>query len=153
MGKESSEMKLIVRDHRVFWTTLPIELPGDEGRPVKVGISLALVGTDADNGVTEDASGEPTVYNKLYKLAKWLSSRDEPDVRFEIRRHDNVVFYLPDHQETKRKDYVVIIRILHSGQFDLPLDKSQLHTMSEFEKKLKEIGSPKERWKERSAII
>ncbi len=146
-------MKRLVRDHKVFWTTLPIELPGDEGRPVKVGMAVALVGTDADNLVREDTSGEPTVFDKLYELALWLTSGDEPDVRFEIRRHDNVVFYLPDDLKTKRKDYVVVIRILHSDQFDRPLDKRQLQILSEFETKLKELGSPKEHWKEHSANI
>ncbi len=140
-------MMRIVRDHKVFWTTMPIELAGGEGRPVKVGMSLALVGTDADDGVSGEGSGEPTVYDKLYDLARWLTSGDEPDVRFEIRRHDNVVFYLPEDLKTKRKDYVVVIRILHDDQFDLPLDNRQLEVLGGFEKKLKDIGSPKDHWK------
>jgi hypothetical protein len=142
----TGHMMGIVRDHKVFWTTLPIELAGGEGRPVKVGMSLALVGTDADGGTAGEEEA-PSIYDKLYELALWLTSGDEPGVRFEIRRHDNVVFYLPDDLRTNRKEYVVVIRILHGDQFDQPLDKRQLDVLSGFEKKLKEIGSPKDHWK------
>ena len=116
-------MMRIVRDHKVFWTTMPIELAGGEGRPLKVGMAFALVGTDADERVSGEGSEEPTVYDKLYEIARWLTSGDDQDVRFEIRRHDNIVFYLPDDPKTKRKDYVVVLRILHSEQFNLPLDE------------------------------
>lgn len=147
---QASAMSRIVRDHKVFWATLPIELPGGEGRPIKVGMSLALVGTDADTG---DEGGATSVYDRLYELARWLTAKEEPDIRYEIRRHDNVVFYLPDDLKTKRKDYVVVIRILHGDQFNQPLDKRQLEVLSEFENKLKEIGSPKEHWKDHPATI
>ena len=147
VDSDAGQMVRIVRDHKVFWTTLPIELPGGEGRPLKVGMVLALVGTDADSGVSEEGSGVSTVYDKLYELARWLTSGDDTDVRFEIRRHDNIVFYLPDDLKTKRKDYVVVVRILHEDQFNLPLDKRQLEILGGFEKKLKDIGSPKDHWK------
>ncbi|HSC33721.1 MAG TPA: hypothetical protein VLG45_00465 [Thermodesulfobacteriota bacterium] len=147
VDSEAGQMMRIVRDHKVFWTTMPIELAGGEGRPLKVGMALALVGTDADDGVSGEGSGEPTVYDKLYELAQWLTSGDEADVRFEIRRHDNVVFYLPDDLKTKRKDYVVVIRILHGDQFNLPLDNRQLEVLGGFAKKLKDVGSPKDHWK------
>jgi len=147
VDSDTGQMIRIVRDHKVFWTTMPIELAGGEGRPLKVGMALALVGTDADDGVSGEGSEEPTVYDKLYEIARWLTSGGEPDVRFEIRRHDNIVFYLPDDLKTKRKDYVVVLRILHNDQFNLPLDKKQLDVLGGFEKKLKDIGSPKDHWK------
>jgi hypothetical protein len=153
VDNETGRMMGIVRDHKVFWATLPIELAGGEGRPVKVGMSLALVGTDADDGVSGDEAEALSVYDKLYELARWLTSKEEPDIRYEIRRHDNVVFYLPDDLKTKRKDYVVVIRILHGDQFNQPLDKRQLEVLNEFEKKLKDVGSPKEHWKERPSTI
>jgi hypothetical protein len=153
VDSETGRMMGIVRDHKVFWATLPIELAGGEGRPVKVGMSLALVGTDADDGVSGDEAEALSVYDKLYELARWLTSKEEPDIRYEIRRHDNVVFYLPDDLKTKRKDYVVVIRILHGDQFNQPLDKRQLEVLNEFEKKLKDVGSPKEHWKERPSTI
>lgn len=150
---ESSAMRRLVMDHKIFWTTMPIELAGGEGRPLKVGMALALVGTDADDEVAGDAGGSHSVYDKLNKLAGWLTSAEEPDIRFEIRRHDNVVFYLPDDLKTKRKDYVVVIRILHGDQFNQPLDKRQMQVLSEIEKKLKEVGSPKEHWKDRPTTV
>jgi hypothetical protein len=144
---ETGRTMRIVRDHKVFWTAFPIELAGGEGKPVKVGMSLALVGTDAEGGIAGKEEA-PSVYGKLYELAEWLTSGDYPDIRFEIRKHDNVVFYLPDDLKSNRKDYVVVIRILHGDQFNQPLDQKQLDVLSGFEKKLKYIGSPKDHWKE-----
>ena len=89
--------------------------------------------------------------NLANALARWLTSGDWQGVRFEIRRHDNIVFYLPDDLRTNRKEYVVVIRVLHSDQFDLPLDEKQLQTVKEIETRLKELGCPKDQWKKRPA--
>lgn len=148
---EAARMMRIVNEHKVFWTTLPIELAGKEGRPLRVGMSVALVGTDEEDKIPGDDSEEPTAFDKLDALARWLTSGDRQGVRFEIRRHDNIVFYLPDDLRTNRKEYVVVIRILHSDQFDLPLDEKQLQTVKEIETRLKELGCPKDRWKKRPA--
>jgi len=151
IDEESARMMRIVNEHKVFWTTLPIELAGDEGRPLRVGMSVALVGTDEEDKIPGDDSEEPTAFDKLDALARWLTSYGQPGVRFEIRRHDNIVFYLPDDLRTNRKEYVVVIRILHGDQFDLPLDEKQLQTVKEIETRLKELGCPKDRWKKRPA--
>ena len=148
VDRDTTHIIRIVRDHKVFWTTLPIDMAGGEGLPLRVGMSVALVGTDAENKITGDDSDEPTVFDKLYELARWLTSSEEPGVRFEIRRHDNVVFYLPDDIKTDRKEYVVVIRVLHSEQFDLPMDQEQLQTVKEIESRLNELGCPKDHWKE-----
>ena len=62
LDKETSAMTLIVRDHKVYWTTLPIELASGEGRPLKVGMALALVGTDADDGASGEGRAEYRPY-------------------------------------------------------------------------------------------
>ena len=147
VDKETAQMMHIVRDHKVFWTTLPIELAVGQGKPLKVGMAVALVGTDADDKFSGDESGKPAAFDKLYEMARWLSSDDNPGIRFEIRRHDNVVFYLPDDLRTNRKDYVVVIRVLHSDKFDLPIDEKQIETVKKIETKLKELKCPKDRWK------
>ena len=147
---EAARMMRIVNEHKVFWTTLPIEL-AKEGRPIKIGMSVALVGTDEEDKIPGDDSEEPTAFDKLNTLAQWLTSGDRPGVRFEIRRHDNIVFYLPDDLRTNRKEYVVVIRILHGDQFDLPLDEKQLQTVKEIETRLKELGCPKDHWKKHPA--
>ncbi|KAB2833782.1 MAG: hypothetical protein F9K51_02985, partial [Candidatus Dadabacteria bacterium] len=59
IGGESAQMMRIVNDHKVFWATLPIEL-AKEGRPLKIGMSVALVGTDEEDKITGDGSEEPT---------------------------------------------------------------------------------------------
>jgi len=149
MDREKQEMKSIILEHKVFWTTIPIDLPVGQERPVRVGIAVALVGTEADKSISEDEGEKSTAFEKLFKIAKWLTSEDKPGIRFDIRRHDNVVFYFPEDIKTKRKNYAITIRILHSEQFDLPMDETQAEIFRDIEKKLKEIDSPKEHWQER----
>ncbi len=148
VDREAQEMKSIVLEHKVFWATLSIELPDEEGHRVKVGMSVALVGTDPDKNFPGDEAGKSATFERLMKLANWLTSEPAPGVRFDVRRHDNVVFYLPDDLRTKRNNYVVIIRILHGEQFDSPMNETQLQTFQNIQKRLKDIGSPQEHWKE-----
>lgn len=147
LDKEIREMREIVNDHKIFWVTTPIETIDTEGERRKVGMALALAGTDAENRVDHKQHREPNVHDKLYKLAEWLSSGTESDIRLEIRRPDNFLFYLPEDLKTNRTNYVVSIRILHGDKFDKPLDEEIMQVLGVFEKKLKEIGSPKEHWK------
>jgi hypothetical protein len=150
---ERQEMKSIVLEHRVFWGTLSIELPDEEGHRVKVGMSVALVGTDPDTKTPGDQAGKSATFDRLMILARWLTTDCQPGIRFDIRRHDNVVFYQPDDLRTKRNNYVVVIRILHSEQFNSPMNEAQLQTLQEIQKKLKDIGSPQERWKEPNTTL
>lgn len=152
-GIESREMKSIVLEHRVFWGTLSIELPDEEGHRVKVGMSVALVGTDPDTHSPGDSEGRSSTFERLMKLAGWLTSEAETGVRFDVRRHDNIVFYLADDLKTKRNNYVVVIRILHDEKFDSPMNEAQSATLLDIQKKLKDIGSPQERWKEPNATL
>jgi hypothetical protein len=146
VDSDTGQMIRIVRDHKVFWTTVPIELAGGEG-VVRVGMSLVLVGTDADETVSGDDGEKHVVFNKLQGLAEWLVPKDEPNVEFEIRRNENITFYLPDDLRTKRKNYVVGIRILHSEGFNTPMDKYQTQVLKQLESKLKELECPKDHWK------
>ena len=84
-GIESREMKSIVLEHRVFWGTLSIELPDEEGHRVKVGMSVALVGTDPDTHSPGDSEGRSSTFERLMKLAGWLTSEAETGVRFDVR--------------------------------------------------------------------
>lgn len=140
-------MMRIVRDHKVFWTTVPIELAGGEGIPVRIGMSLALVGTDEEGTIPGDESEHHHVFDKLQELAEWLVPKDDPNVEFEIRRNENITFYLPADLRTNRKNYVVGIRILHKEQFNMPLDEYQTQILKIFENRLKELGCPKDHWK------
>jgi hypothetical protein len=75
--------------------------------------------------------------------------KENPEVRFEIREHDSVFFYLPgDDRDESRKNHVVSLRVLHHKGYHQPIDKFQIEATKEMENKLKNIGSPKERWKE-----
>jgi hypothetical protein len=146
VDSDTGQMMRIVRDHKVFWTTVPIELAGGEG-VVRVGMSLALVGTDAEGTIPGDESEHHHVFDKLQELAEWLVPKDDPNVEFEIRRNENITFYLPDDLRTKRKNYVVGIRILHNEGFNLPMDEYQTRILKQLESKLKELDCPKDHWK------
>ena len=153
VDRERHEMKSIVLEHRVFWATLSIELPDEEGRRVKVGMSVALVGTDPDKNFPGDEAGKSATFERLMKLANWLTTEPQEGIRFDIRRHDNVVFYRPDDFRTKRNNYVVVIRILHNEKFDSPMNEGQALTFQDMQKKLKDIGSPQEHWKEPNTTL
>lgn len=146
VDSEAGQMMRIVRDHKVFWTTVPIELAGGEG-VVRVGMSLALVGTDAEETIPGDESEQHHVFDKLQELAEWLVPKDDQNVRFEIRRNDSITFFLPDDLRTKRKNYVVGLRILHSEGFNMPMDEYQTRILKQLESKLKELGCPNDHWK------
>lgn len=148
VDKDILEMKSTVLEHKVFWTTVPIDRPlGEEGL-VRVGMAIALVGTDSERETHGDKAGKSATFDKLDKLARWLTSEPQPGIRFDIRWHDNVVFFLPEDLRTNRSNYVVSIRIFHSEQLNLPMDESQSEILRDLEKKLKEIDSPREHWKE-----
>jgi hypothetical protein len=149
VDRETGDMMSIVKDYKVFWSTVPIEIPGEDGIPVKIGMSLVLVGTEENKEGAGDEKAELAVSDKLYNLAEWLIPKDSPNVRFEIRKHDDVVFYLPDDLRTNRKNYLVGIRILHNEQFDLPIDEHQTQILKQFESRLKELSCPKDHWKEK----
>jgi hypothetical protein len=148
VDSDTGQMIRIVRDHKVFWTTMPIELAGGEG-VVRVGMSLALVGTDAEETVSGDDGEKHVVFNKLQELAGWLVPKDDQNVRFEIRRNDTITVYLPDDPKMKRKNYVVGIRILHSEGFNTPMDEYQTQVLKQLESKLKELDCPKDHWKKK----
>jgi hypothetical protein len=115
---------------------------------VKIGMSLIMAGTGEDKTGARDEKAEMVVSDQLYNLAVWLTPEDNPNVRFEIRRHDDEVFYLPDDLRTNRKNFFVGIRILHNQQFDMPIDEYQTQILKQFESKLKELSCPKNHWRE-----
>lgn len=142
------DVRFIIRDHKVFWTTVPIELPLDGGGTRRVGMRIGLVGTDADEKSILDDRYGTSLLDKLYKVAQWLLPEEAPNVRLELRKGEDAVFYFPDASHPNRKNYVAVISIRHSGKFDEPIDEDQMDVMKGFETRLKEIGCPKEHWKE-----
>lgn len=146
--RDTQEMKTIVQDHKIFWTTMPIDMPVGEEGLVRVGMTVALVGTEAEGHPPENESARAATFDCLIRLAKWLTSETPPGIHFDIRRHYNIVFFLPEDLKTNRNNYVISIRILHSDQFDAPIGKAQIDTFQNLQARLKDIGSPREHWKE-----
>ncbi len=140
------DAKRVIRDHKVFWTTAPIDLYV-QGEIRKVGISLVLVGTDAEDTVASTRKEERSIFDKLANIANWMVPDDTPGVKIEIRKGLNYVFYRPDEFGLNRKRYAVGIRIKPGGRFNEPFSEDQRNLFNYLQEKLKDIGCPKEHWK------
>ena len=140
-----NEVKRIVRDHKVFWTTVPMQLTID-GNMTRVGISVALVGTDSERDIKSGSTDPNSVLDKLTQIANWMIPDDTPNVKIEIRRGSQNVFYRPEEFGKNWKRYAIGIRILHSDKFAQPFSRYQQDVYTQFQEKLKEIECPKEHW-------
>jgi hypothetical protein len=141
-----NEIKQIISDHKVFWTNSNIELMVDGNRRI-VGVSLILAGTESEQGLISDNKTASTLIDKLVVVAKWIIPEETPNVRIDIQRGDNYVFYRTDESDLNRKRYAIAMRIRHSGKFNEPYDEYQREIYNYLQGKLKEIGCPKEHWK------
>ena len=146
--RDIGRLMLIVKEHKIFWTLIPIDLVNPDGRKYQAGFNLILAGT-APTGQENLVDGSKgNVFKDLRQIANWLIPKDNPDVRCEIRTQQGAFFYVPGEIDTERRNYVLGIRIFNKGGMDEPVDVHQREALKEMEEKLKKIGCPKERWKE-----
>ena len=141
-----SEAKRIVKNHKVFWTTAPQSL-NVEGEIRKVGISVVLAGTEAKDETELSGGAVSSIFDNLSALAGWAIPEETPNVKIELRRNTNFVFYRPDEFESNVKRYALGIRIMHAEKFDEPFDEDQRHAYEQILEKLKIAECPKEHWK------
>lgn len=141
-----TEAKRIVKDHKVFWTTAPQSLLVD-GEIRKVGISVVLAGTDANDAVKSSLSGTTSIFDNLSALANWVIPEETPNVNIELRRNTNFTFYRPDEFEKNLKRYALGIRVMHKEKFDEPFDQDQRYVYEHILQKLEVLECPKEHWK------
>jgi hypothetical protein len=147
-SQEIAELKQIVKKHKVYWIVQDLININDTGDKVKNGFVFHLVGT-CDAFSDEGKAAE--IFKDLDRIARWIMPKENAEVRFEIREHDSVFFYLPgDDRDKDRKNHVVSLRVLHHEGFHRPIDKFQIEATKEMEKRLKSIGSPKDHWKQSS---
>ena len=144
-SQEIAELKQIVKKNKVYWIVQELININEKGDKIKNGFVLYLVGTSDE---VSDEFNTPEIFKNLYRIARWIMPKENPEVRFEIREHDSVFFYLPgDDRDKDRKNHVISLRVLHHIGFHRPIDKFQIEATKEMEEKLKNIGSPKDRWK------
>lgn len=145
-NQEIAELKQIVKKHRVYWIEEEIIDIDESGNKVKNGFVIHLVGTHDE----VSGEGKPSeIFKNLNRIAQWISPKENPEIRFEILEYDSVFFYLPgDDRDEDRKNHVMSVRVLHHKGFHRPTDKYQIEAIKEMEKKLTNIGSPKDRWKQ-----
>lgn len=145
-NNEIAQLKQIVKKHKVYWIVQEIINVNKRGDKVKNGFVLALVGTPHK---IADQSKTTEIFENLDRIAQWIMSKENPEVRFQIKEHDNLFVYLPgDDRDENRRNFVLSLRVLHREGFHRPIDEYQIEAIKEMEKKLKNIGSPKDRWKE-----
>ena len=139
-------LKQIVKQHKVYWILQDLININEKGDKIKNGFVLYVVGT---RGEVSDEIKTSDILNSLHRIARWIMPEENPQVRFEIHDIDSAFFYLPgDDREEGRKNHVVSLKVLHREGFHRPIDKVQIQATKEMEKKLKKIGSPKDRWKQ-----
>ncbi len=142
----TAELRQIVKKHKVYWILQELININDKGDKTKNGFALYLVGTHdeiSDGGKTSE------IFKNLDRIARWILPEENAEVRIEIREIESAFFYLPgDDRDEDRKNHVVSLRVLHREGFHRPIDKFQIEATKEMEKKLKRIGSPKDRWKQ-----
>jgi hypothetical protein len=147
-NQEIAELKETVKRHKVYWIVQELINMNEKGDKIKNGFVLYLVGT-RDEFSDEGKAAE--IFKNLYRIARWIMPKENPEVRFEIREHDSVFFYVPgDDRDKDRKNHVVSLRVLHHEGFHRPIDKFQIEATKEMENRLKNIGSPKDHWKQSS---
>jgi hypothetical protein len=146
--KDIDQLILIVKERKVLWMVIPIELVNSEGKRYQAGFALVLAGIAPEREENLHDGSERNVFEDLRKIADWLVSKDNPNIHCEIEAFDNFFFYVPGDIDPERRDYVVTISIWNKEGGNKPVDIHQREALKEMEEKLKQIGSPKERWKE-----
>jgi hypothetical protein len=92
---------------------------------------------------------EVNVFKDLRQIANWLFPKDNPNIHCEIEADVSSFFYYIDPE---RRNYVVVINIWNKGGMDEPVDIHQIQALKEMQEKLKQIGSPKNMWKEHKEV-
>ena len=141
-NQEIAELKQIVKKHKVYWIEEEIIDIDERGNRVKNGFVIHLLGTHDEGKPSE-------IFKNLDRIAQWIIPKENPEVRFESREYDSVFLYLPgDDRDEDRKNHAMSVQVLHHKGFHRPIDKFQIEATKEMEKKLTNIGSPKDRWKQ-----
>ena len=146
--KDIDQLMLIVKEHKVFWVVLPIDLVNSEGKRYQSGFDLVLAGIAPERDENLHDGSEGNVFKDLRKIANWLVSKDNPNIHCEIEANVSSYFYIPGDIDPERRNYVLRIRICNKRGMDKPVDVHQTKALKEMEQKLLQIGSPKEMWKE-----
>ncbi|HEX3034608.1 MAG TPA: hypothetical protein VHT73_05655 [Thermodesulfobacteriota bacterium] len=149
--REIGRLMLIVKERKVFWTVIPIDLVNQDGRKYQAGFGLVLAGIapEREEGVQ---SSKGNVFKDLRQIANWLVPKDNTNIRCEIKTNISSFFYVPGEIDTERRNYILGIRIWNKGGMDEPVGIHQIEALKEMEERLKQIGCPKDRWKEHGEV-
>ena len=151
--KDIDQLMMIVKEHKVFWTVIPIELINSEGKKYQAGFALVLAGTVPERNDNLPDANEMKVFKDIREIVNWLVPKDNPNIRCEIRTIDESFFYFPGNIDNERRDYVEAILIWNKEYGTRPVDIHQREALKDIQEKLNQIGSPKNQWKERPTTI
>ena len=146
--REVGQLMLIVKDRKVVWTVMPIDLVNQDDEKYQAGFTLVLAGIAPEREENLHDGSEGNVFKDLRQIAHWLVPKDNPNIRCDIKANVSSFFYMTGGVDTERRNYVVGIMIWNKGGMDEPVDVHQVEALKEMKEKLKQIGSHKDRWKE-----
>jgi hypothetical protein len=76
--RDIGRLMLIVKERKVFWTVLPIELINLEGKKYEAGYILVLAGIAPEREENVHNGSEWNVFKDIKKIANWLVPQDNP---------------------------------------------------------------------------
>jgi len=149
---ELDKLRKLVMQHKVCWEVWPEFHINRDGKKVQIGFELDLIGTHyhPEHPPLPGCAECGKVYNDLKQIAGWIMPKEERDSRYQIAIFDASIHYSP--RRKSRKDISLTIKILHREGFHQPVDHCEVECLKEMEKKLKELGTQKEQWRESTGI-
>jgi hypothetical protein len=83
--KDINQLMLVVKERKVFWVEIPIDLVNSEGKKYQAGFDLVLAGIAPEREEHLHDGSEGNVFKDLRKIANWLVPKDNPNIH--CRRH------------------------------------------------------------------
>lgn len=133
----------VVLQHQVCFEVWP-EWSGCGGRAKRIGYCVSICGVNdrIDCGRGHHVPGCQhcaLTYDRLRKLAEWITLTGQPDCRFQIAPFDRA-WHIAPRQRWSRNEIIVNVKILHSGNIDRPVNDSQERCLNELRANLMKLG-------------
>lgn len=145
----ATELKTLVRHHRVCWEVRSEQIPVEGDKPREVGFNLLLFGAHEDHPPVPPLPGCDKcreIYRDLHKLASWILPKEQRPSRYDIDVFDNAIRYDPERRG--RADIELAIKIIHRSHYEAPVDECEVRCLNDMKTRLQELGVQHKRWRE-----
>ena len=145
-AENESELRDLVRRHKVYWEIRPEPTLDPHDEVVQTGFQIGLRGTfeNPDHPLT----GSPEcleVFRDLRKIAEGILPPEGEEANYKIGLFENAIDYTP---ASGRKDIEVMITI-ESWESRHHVDDGEIASMRHMKARLKDLGAPEGRWRSR----